>query len=436
MSREIRVLMAEDVEDDAQLILRRLRKSGFNPGYIRVQTREEYREALLNQYWDLVLCDYKMPRFSAPEALKILQETGLDLPFIVVSGTVGEDVAVECLRSGAVDFVSKENLTRLSTAIARELSDAATRRARRVAEEGLRRSADSARRIVAASRDGMVVVDDDGRVAFANPTAETMLGKSSEELVGHPLGFPVALGHGSEMRLEASSEAPVTVEMDVSSVDWGGSPHFLVALHDVTLRKQVETNLRESFLNLADTLSRAMASRDPYTTGHQQRVAEMVVRVGDRMGLSERDMWELRLAGLLHDVGKIAIPESLLTKPGKLTEEEFALVRTHTQEGYDILKGAGLPDGVALMALRHHENLDGSGYPQKLSADSLGLTDRILNACNVLESLTSFRPYRRALGLKDAFASLVAGSGTRHDPAVLSCLEGMLEKGELVPGGR
>lgn len=433
MTNEIRVLLAEDVEDDATLMLRHLRKSGFELQCTRVQTGEDLRDALMTQHWDVILCDYKMPRFSAPDALRLVQDTGLDIPFIVVSGTVGEDVAVECLRSGAADFVSKDNLARLAPAITRELADAATRRARRRAEESLRRSEENARRIVAASKDAMVVVDGEGFVRFANPSARQMLGES-ETLQGMSLDLTLSVGGDSELEIPTTDDSRLVVETSISQVDWGGEPHYLVVLHDVTMRKQAELRLRESYLNLADTLSRSMASRDPYTTNHQRRVAELVTLVGAKMGLDEECLWNLRLGGLLHDIGKIAVPESILARPGTLAPEELDLVRTHAQEGYDILHNAGLPEIVPLMTLHHHERLDGTGYPQGLTRENLSLEDRVLTVCNAAEAMGSFRPYRRAASMEQVIAEVHRQRGKAYDSDIADKLIEVLQSGEFVLG--
>ncbi|MFW6102715.1 MAG: response regulator [Chloroflexota bacterium] len=217
MSVMLRVLLVEHLEDDALLIIRHLSKHGYEPDYVRVQTRERLVEELCSRQWDVVLCDYKMPGFSAPEALQTVQELGLDVPFIVVSGTVGEDIAVECMRAGAADFLSKFDLRRLAPAIAREVRDAEHRRARRSAESALRRSAENARKIIAASMDGMVIVDTGGIVRFANPTAVNMLGQTLERLIGRPFDIPVAVGRESQIDLTDRVGKPLVVESSFSS---------------------------------------------------------------------------------------------------------------------------------------------------------------------------------------------------------------------------
>jgi HD-GYP domain-containing protein (c-di-GMP phosphodiesterase class II) len=169
-------------------------------------------------------------------------------------------------------------------------------------------------------------------------------------------------------------------------------------------------------------------------TNHQRRVADFVVQVGSRLGLSAERLWRLRLGGLLHDVGKIAVPELILTRPGKLSKEELELVRTHPEAGYEILRDVGLPPVVPLLALHHHERLDGSGYPHGLTGDSLSMEDRILGVCNIVEAMGAHRPYRRGLGKREVVAEIVAGRGTRYEPAVVDCVLGLLESGEFVLG--
>ena len=139
MEASLRILIVEDSEDDTELLLREIRKGGYDPTYIRIETAGEMIESLNKQIWDLVIADYRLPRFSAPQALKVLQEIGLDLPFIIVSGKVEDDVAVECMATGAHDFVKKNNMVRLIPAINRELAEVIVRNERKQAEKEIRR---------------------------------------------------------------------------------------------------------------------------------------------------------------------------------------------------------------------------------------------------------------------------------------------------------
>jgi PAS domain S-box-containing protein len=200
---------------------------------------------------------------------------------------------------------------------------------------------------------------------------------------------------------------------------------------DITERNKTADQLKSSFVNLAKILSRVIESCDPYTAGHQQRVAELARLVGENMGLAKDIVERLYLNGLLHDIGKISIPTSILTKPGKLVEEEWALIRAHTKHGYNILKDANLPWPVADAALQHHERLDGSGYPNGITGDKLSLEVNILAVCDVVEAMCSHRPYRPAKTTADILKDLTDGRGIKYNASIVDVMLPMIESGEF-----
>jgi len=206
---------------------------------------------------------------------------------------------------------------------------------------------------------------------------------------------------------------------------------FQESYRDIAERNITEEQLKSSFINLAKTVSRVIESCDPYTAGHQQRVAELACLVGENMGLAEDIVERLYLNGLLHDIGKISIPTSILTKPGELAEEEWALIRAHTKQGYRILKDANLPWPVADVALQHHERLDGSGYPNGITGDELSLEVSILAVCDVVEAMSSHRPYRPAMTTTDILKELTDGRGTKYNISVVDVMLPMIESGEF-----
>jgi PAS domain S-box-containing protein len=182
----LRVLLVEDSEDDAELILHALRSGGYSPHWRRVDTALGMRAAL-DEAWDIIVADYKMPGFSGLEALRLRKERTPDTPFILASGVIGEEAAVEAMRAGADDYVMKRNLARLPPAVARELRDAEMRRRRRRAEEALERQSGFTRALWRSIGEGVCTIDVEGRVTFANPAAQRLLGFNESELVGRDL---------------------------------------------------------------------------------------------------------------------------------------------------------------------------------------------------------------------------------------------------------
>ena len=171
--------------------------------------------------------------------------------------------------------------------------------------------------------------------------------------------------------------------------------------------------------------------RDPYTTGHQQTVARLAYAMARKLGLPADQIEGIRVAGLLHDIGKIVIPAEILNKPGKLSEFELGLIRTHSQAGYDILQNIDFPWPVAQIVLQHHERLDGSGYPQGLPGSDILLEAKILAVADVMEAMASHRPYRPGLGVEKALEEITRHQGTLYDPQVVEACVQLFNKNEF-----
>jgi PAS domain S-box-containing protein len=211
----------------------------------------------------------------------------------------------------------------------------------------------------------------------------------------------------------------------------GASSEFRESHRDITERNKTAEQLKSSLINLAKIVSRVIESCDPYTAGHQQRVAELARLVGENMGLADDIVERLYFNGLLHDIGKISVPTSILTKPGQLAEEEWAIIRAHTKQGYKILKDAHLPWPVANAALQHHERLDGSGYPDGIAGDKLSLEVSILAVCDVVEAMSSHRPYRPARTTRDILEELSDNREAKYNANVVDVMLPMIESGEF-----
>ena len=181
--------------------------------------------------------------------------------------------------------------------------------------------------------------------------------------------------------------------------------------------------LQESLEDTVGVISSMVELRDPYTAGHQARVADLAVEIARQMGLPNEQVQAIHLASIVHDVGKINIPAEILSKPGLMSEIEYRLIKTHAQSGYDILKNIHFPWPIAQIVLQHHERLDGSGYPQRLKSDGILLEARILGVADVVEAMSSHRPYRAALGIDAALEEITKQRGVGFDPEVVdACL--------------
>ena len=188
-------------------------------------------------------------------------------------------------------------------------------------------------------------------------------------------------------------------------------------------RVHIEKQLSQALESTIEAMSRTMEWRDPYTAGHQRRVADIAVAIGRQMGLDRARLSGLHLGCMVHDVGKVAIPAEILTKPGKLNELEMQMVRQHPETGYEILKDIPFFWPISQMVHQHHERLDGSGYPRKLEGEQIILEARILAVADTVEAMASHRPYRPAIGLEAALQVIQAGRTTLFDASVVdACL--------------
>jgi putative two-component system response regulator len=186
--------------------------------------------------------------------------------------------------------------------------------------------------------------------------------------------------------------------------------------------EQKTAEMREMLNASIRTMALMVEIRDPYTAGHQQRVAQLACAIAEKMGLGQHTIDGLRIAGTLHDLGKIRIPVSILSRAGRLMDAELEMIKIHPRVSFDILKNIPFPWPVAQMVLQHHERLDGSGYPQGLEGESIMLESRILAVADVTEATSSFRPYRPAQGIEAALEKITRGKGKKYDAdAVYAC---------------
>ncbi len=256
----------------------------------------------------------------------------------------------------------------------------------------------------------------------------------------------------SALRGECVSDAQFTLKRKDNGESWIGSYNYapirndaghiigsVVVARDITEKKKAEDNLKDYLhrleMAMEDTmhvLSKAIDMRDPYTSGHQQRVGAISQEIALKMGFSEKDAHNLSLIGLIHDIGKIGVPSEILSKPSKLNTLELSLVQSHVTIGYNILKNVNFVIPVANVVFQHHERMDGSGYPQGLKGDEILMEARIIAVADVVESMATHRPYRAALGIDAAIAEIEGGRGTKYDPSVVDACLDLFRNGHYV----
>jgi len=227
------------------------------------------------------------------------------------------------------------------------------------------------------------------------------------------------------------------VDLDTVLIDWKGKPATLNFMNDITERKMAEAERQQNFERVkkalratVNAISLTVEMKDPYTSGHQQRVADLSREIAAEMGLSAGRQDFIHTASTIHDIGKIALPAEILSKPTKLTELEFSLIKTHAQIGHDILKDIEFPWPVADVVVQHHERMNGSGYPHGLKGENILQEARILAVADVVEAITFHRPYRPALGIDIALEEISGNNDILYDAAAVNaCLKLFREKG-------
>jgi PAS domain S-box-containing protein/putative nucleotidyltransferase with HDIG domain len=199
---------------------------------------------------------------------------------------------------------------------------------------------------------------------------------------------------------------------------------------DITEQKQDQKKLKKTMNAIIETISKIMDTRDPYTAGHQIRVSQLAIHIAQEMGLSPDKIESVRIASLIHDIGKIGIPSEILTKPTNLDAIEFSFIKKHPEIGYTILKDIDFPYPIAKIVLQHHERNDGSGYPQGLKGKDILLEAKIINVADVVEAMSSHRPYREALGVDVALDEITKNKGVLYDSEIVDvCVKLFKEKG-------
>jgi PAS domain S-box-containing protein/putative nucleotidyltransferase with HDIG domain len=323
------------------------------------------------------------------------------------------------------------------------------------AEEALRESEEKFRNL-AEQLPNMIFINTKGRVVYVNEKCEEILGYKRGEIYSPDFDFLILMAPEFRDTIKTNFSKPMKGEevpsfegallskegkrieaiWTTKMIDYGNEKAILAIVTDITPRKLAEKRLEESLEKLRRTMQgviQAMALtveiKDPYTAGHQRRVADLARAIATEMTLSKEQVEGIWTAGAIHDIGKITVPAEILSKPGKLDDYEFRLIKNHAQVGYDILKEIEFPWPIAKIVYQHHERMDGSGYPRGLFGDNILLEARILAVADVVEAMVSSRPYRQAHVIKKAMEEISKNRGILYDSqAADACLKLFTEK--------
>ena len=225
-------------------------------------------------------------------------------------------------------------------------------------------------------------------------------------------------------------------EVEVISAGAGPAPMFIIYVRDISENKAAEAerlryaeDIKCTLVQTLLAVSKTIEMRDPYTAGHQRRVAHLAASMARLMGLADEQVEGIFLGALIHDIGKIAVPAEILSRPGALHEEDINYLKIHCSRGYEILSPIDFPWPIAEIALQHHEHLDGSGYPQGLRGRDILLESRIVCIADITDAMTSHRPYRPAISLEKALLSISSKAGIWYDEDAVAACTQLFEEG-------
>lgn len=488
MSKQLRVLILEDEPSDAELMAYELKRAGMQVQWERVDNEADFLNRLTPEL-DAILSDYSMPQIGALRALELLNQRKLDVPVIVVSGTIGEDRAVATIQLGASDYLLKDRMARLSQAISRAIEQRMLRQEKRLAEEELQREVQRLAALravdmaISASFDIRVTLVTllDHLVSLLGVSAASILrfnprsmtldyvagrgfrlgsaGQSSQH-VGAGLAGRVALERqmiqdeemvrgaryaGEDFLLYIG--APLLAKGQIKGVlevfsrrkmkpgaDWYDLLNAMAVQAALAIdNAELFDSLQRSNVDLAlayeatlEGWARALEMRDHETEGHTIRAAELTVQLARALGLPEDELVHVRRGALLHDIGKMAIPDRILLKPGPLDDEEWKAMRLHPQYARDLLLSIAFLCPALDIPYCHHERWDGSGYPRRLRGEAIPAAARIFAVVDVWDALHSDRPYSKAWPDEQVRQYLKEQSAKQFEPRVVEAFLAMM----------
>ena len=444
---KIHILLIEDEDPHAELIQRAFENQDARILIHRARSLGEARKQILVQEPALIIADWRLPDGESMQLLPDHHDP-LSTPIILMTSYGNERIAVEALKSGALDYVVKspESMLDMPHLAERAIEQWAVRAERVKMQKALLESESQFRLLAENASDMIARLSTDGHILYVSPACETILGYAPHELTGalsfdlihvkdtssiknlfkgkqydttRTVTYQALHKDGHFVWLETSARAILDRKTDSVS-------EIQTASRDITERKKAEKalqdahdHLQEAYQRTIEGWVRALDLRDRETEGHTQRVTELTIKVARTLGFSEEELTHIRRGALLHDMGKMAIPDDILQKPGPLNEVEWERMRRHPMYAYDMLS----PIAYLLPSLDipfcHHERWDGSGYPRGLKGEEIPLVARLFSIVDVWDALSSDRPYRKKMPRWEVVSYLREKSGILFDPKLV-----------------
>ncbi|TAK14932.1 MAG: PAS domain S-box protein [Anaerolineae bacterium] len=428
----LRVLLVEDNEDHSNLIKMYLtRGSTQNFEVIQVYRLTHALKKLQSEKFDVALLDLSLPESQGLATFYTLHARGSGIPIVVLSGTDDELVAIEAVRGGAQDYLVKGHADH--QLVLRSIRYAIERKR---AEVALRRSEEHFRSLIENASDLILLTDSEGRITYASPSHFRVLGYQSDTLLASRFMeylHPDDIGELENILARCRTEEDYFTirEFRVRHVDstWHVFEGHFKALRDrsdelqvainsreITERVQKERELAQAYDATLEGWSHALELRDKETDGHSKRVLELTLKLANALNIADHDLINIRRGALLHDIGKMGIPDSILQKRGELSEGEWEVMRKHPQYAYDMLFPITYLRPALDIPYCHHERWDGTGYPRGLKGEEIPLAARIFAIVDVWDALISLRPYSEPWPLEKAREHIRSESGGHFDP--------------------
>ncbi len=456
------------IADDQELIRKLVQRTCLELGWTIDQAASGYEalEIMKTRPHQVFILDVKMPGPSGIELAREILKHENSPAILIMTGYAEVGDAVQAIKEGIYNYVQKDNIDptdlRRMLRQAAEYHDACVRsqeaeREREKTVDNIEAVNKQFRSLLELSGDLILLFDVRlNQIVDCNAAACEQTKYSREELLTLSLSdidvdltdtgwidivqdVRIQNPYMIERVFQTAQGDLFPVELSFAHIALKSGEYISIVGRDITERKLAEEErktfnqkLHSSLMQTIQTVSLALEKRDPYTAGHQHRVTQIALAIANEMHAPTEELNGIRLGGMVHDIGKIYIPSEILTRPGKLTDIEFMMIKTHAQVGYDILKEVDFPWPIAQMVLQHHERLDGSGYPQGLQGNEILQEAKILAVADVVEAMASHRPYRSALGMEKALEEIKKNKGVFYDPEVVDICCQIMENNDFI----